>query len=212
MARRSAADIFRDLVAAGFSRAQAIIMTAIGLAESGGDDTAQGDLQLQDHTWGPSYGTYQIRTLKGDTGTGKLRDITALTGDDLRQAQTAYAISRSGADFTPWSVYTSGRYRTFLGQAQTAAANNGNNTVNTTNNGATQPVLGFPNPLDIPGDLAGSVLAGGRAMLLQLVVASLGLALVGVGLAHAFAPQAQRVARRAKQIMNTTGKVAAAVK
>ena len=122
MARRSPADVYADLIAAGFDAAAATIMVAIAGAESGWDDAAQGDLGLQTDQWGPSYGLYQIRTLKGDTGTGSWRDITFLTGSPSAQAKAAYAISGGGRDFTPWTTFTSGAYQSFLGKANEAAA------------------------------------------------------------------------------------------
>ena len=89
MAKRTASDIYATLVAAGFSKSAAITMTAISLAESGGNPSILGDQGLQTSTWGPSYGLFQIRTLKADTGKGTDRDINALAKSDLRQAQAA---------------------------------------------------------------------------------------------------------------------------
>lgn len=122
MARRSAEDIYRQLLAAGFDPASATIGTAIALAESGGDDATLGDVNLQDATWGPSYGLWQIRTVKAQTGTGTDRDIVRLTGDDAAQARAAYQISRGGLNWGPWTVFSHGTYTAFLGQARAAAA------------------------------------------------------------------------------------------
>lgn len=113
MTKRTPEEIYAALITAGFPSASAQTMTAIALGESGGDDAAQGDIALQDSTWGPSYGLFQIRTQKAATGTGGVRDIAALAGDIDAQAKAAYEISGQGRDFTPWTVYTSGRYQQF---------------------------------------------------------------------------------------------------
>ncbi|HTF08176.1 MAG TPA: hypothetical protein VK659_08395 [Asanoa sp.] len=104
---------------AGFDPASAVLMTAIAMAESGLRTDAVGDTSLQTNYWGPSVGLAQIRTIKGDTGTGHTRDIERLS-DPLQNLVSAYEISKGGKDFTPWSVYNSGKYRQFLGQATTA--------------------------------------------------------------------------------------------
>lgn len=110
---------------AGFDPAAAVIMAAVAAGESGLNPDAVGDVKLQNAKWGPSVGLPQIRTLKADTGTGRTRDITRLRNDPLQQMVAAYEISGHGRDFTPWSVYTSGEYRRFLGQASTAAGSGG---------------------------------------------------------------------------------------
>ena len=183
MAKRSASDIFLDLLDAGFSAASATIMTAIALAESGGDPAAVGDVALQDNTWGPSFGLYQIRTLKHSTGSGVARDITALVDPEF-QAQAAYSISGSGTNFTPWSVYTSGAYQAYLGQAQQAAD---------------QITTFATGPFGLPG-LGGSstveeVLAGGRAIAVEAAFVGLGLVLIVAGAARAWltSPPARHV-------------------
>ena len=185
MAKRSPGDVYADLVGAGFSPDQATIMTAIAGAESGYDDQIQGDLGLQTNVWGPSYGLYQIRTLKADTGSGSNRDITRLAGSDAEQARAAYAISGGGRDFTPWSVFTSGAYQQFLPAARQAAATGGS----TSSEGGPFPTWG-PDllPWNWPSAAANAAdaklkegLAGGRHIVLEVVFVGLGLALVGVG-------------------------------
>lgn len=114
MAKDSPEHIYQILRQAGFSAEGAVTMTAIAGAESGYDTGVLGDTKLVDATWGPSVGLFQIRTLKGKTGSGDVRDISALAGDELAQAKAAYAISKGGTDFTPWSVFNSGAYRKFL--------------------------------------------------------------------------------------------------
>jgi hypothetical protein len=179
MTKRTPAEVYRQLLAAGFPPELALTMTAVAGAESGYDDAAIGDVALQDATWGPSYGLWQIRTLKRDTGRGGPRDITALTGDPAAQARAAWQISRHGADLSPWTVYTSGRYRDFLAQAQAAA-------------GGGITLAGLPG-LPAPGD----VLAGVRAVALEGVFVLLGLALLGAGVYQAVAPRLNRAASSA---------------
>src|SRR5205085_11165321 len=100
---------------AGFSAANAAVATAIALAESGGRTEAQGDLGLQNGTWGPSVGLWQIRSLKAETGKGTPRDASKLT-DPQFNAQAAYVISNGGANFKPWTTYTNGAYKKKLDQ------------------------------------------------------------------------------------------------
>lgn len=183
MAKQTAAQLYQQLTAAGFSPAAAAVMDAIGLAESDGDDTAKGDVGLEDTTWGPSYGLYQIRTVKADTGTGGDRDVAWLSGSDANQAAAAYTISAGGTNFTPWSTYVSGVYQQFLGQAQAAAAAAGATTstgsTGASTTGTTQTVGWGPAwlPWNLPGAIAGGV-SGEASSILQ----SLG----GLGLTAAF--------------------------
>jgi hypothetical protein len=106
--------VFSLLLKGGFNREDAITMTAIARAESALDPAAVGDVSLQNGTWGPSVGLFQIRTLKRETGTGSDRDIRHLTGDPAAQVKAALAISGDGRNFRPWSTFTSGSYRKFL--------------------------------------------------------------------------------------------------
>lgn len=175
MAKRTPEQVYATLLQAGFTADQAVILTAISGGESGWDDTAIGDTALQNATWGPSIGLFQIRTLKAQTGSGSDRDLQALQGNALRQAQAAYTISNRGTNWTPWTVYTSGRWRDFLPQARNAAAAGGTAiTVPGTGLAGATPT-GLGNPLDVDallgkvrylGIMAGALTAG-----LALVVA-----------------------------------------
>jgi hypothetical protein len=180
VAKRLPGDVYADLIAVGFDPQSATTMVAIAGAESGYDDQAQGDLGLQDANWGPSFGLFQVRTLKGQTGTGSNRDITRLASSDLEQAKAAYAISSGGRDFTPWSTFTSGAYQGFLGTAQASAA------------GATGGGDGpFPTwgpdwlPWNWPSlagnSAAAQALTGGRHILLEAVFVLAGLGLIAAG-------------------------------
>lgn len=200
MAKRTASEIYQAARAAGFSAAQATIATAVALAESSGDDTIVGDVSLQNNTWGPSVGLWQVRTLKADTGQGTDRDVQVLQGNPLRQAQAAYRISGQGADWSPWSVYTSGAYRQYLGQAsQVATTLVGNGWI---------PYVPDPGDvLELPGeagkavgDLLSKSIKPARQLLLTLGVVAFGLALVGLGLGRAVAPQVGQVQDQADEI------------
>lgn len=105
---------------AGFDAASAVTMAAIAMGESGLNTDAVGDTTLANATWGPSIGLAQIRTLKADTGKGTDRDVTKLR-DPLANMLAAFHISSGGKDFSPWTVYNTGKYRDFLGQAGAAA-------------------------------------------------------------------------------------------
>jgi len=107
----------------GFDPVTAVIMVAIGGAESGLRTDAKGDVGLEDATWGPSVGPLQIRSLKADTGTGRPRDATRLT-DPTFNAASAFSIYH-GQGLSAWSTYSSGAYRNFLGGAQAAARTGG---------------------------------------------------------------------------------------
>jgi hypothetical protein len=76
---------------------------AVATAESGRDPSKKGDIGLQNATWGPSVGLWQIRSLKAEKGKGTVRDETKLT-DPVFNAKSMVSISKSGADWSPWSV------------------------------------------------------------------------------------------------------------
>ena len=72
---------------AGLSAAAATTATAVALAESGGRTDAVGDVGLEDATWGPSVGLWQIRSLKAQSGTGQPRALEPITHGSLGAAQ-----------------------------------------------------------------------------------------------------------------------------
>jgi len=97
--------IARVAYAAGFKDLNTLTsIVAIAMRESGGQVNVWGDKKLQTSTWGPSVGLFQIRTLKGQTGTGGPRDIQALMNNPLAQAKAAWEISGGGRNWTPWTV------------------------------------------------------------------------------------------------------------
>jgi hypothetical protein len=179
MSTLSPRQIFDQLRAVGYTDAAAIVQTAIALAESGGDDTNLGDVNLETATWGPSYGTYQIRTLKAETGSGSDRDVSWLAASDLNQAHGAYDISKHGTDFTPWSTYTSGAYSKFLPDARAAAAAGG---------GVLASAPGQVGPDWAPwnwGSTLDATTARARDIALLGLFVVLGLALLGLGVSRA---------------------------
>lgn len=188
--RRTPAEIYRYARQAGFGVVQAVTMTAIALAESGGDDAAVGDRGLQDSTWGPSVGLWQVRTLKAETGRGSDRDIVALQGNPGRQAAAAWAISGRGTDYTPWTVWNTGAYRQFLSQAQSAAGGDASGAL---------PTPGGAVPTALPNPFAGSAAESAesaRRLLLEVLAVGFGLALVGAALWLGTTRQVQRVRQR----------------
>lgn len=174
MTRLSVDQVYADLTAAGFSPAAATTMTAIAGAESGYDDRAVGDVGLENSTWGPSVGLFQIRTLKSQTGSGSARDIAALQGSDIAQAHAAYDISRGGTDFTPWTTYTTGAYQRFLAGASAASGSPAGVTV-----------AGF----GIPG--VSSVVSGVRGLVYTGLFAVFGLVLIWAGTVTLARPRAR---------------------
>lgn len=113
MSTLTAAQVFKLAKDAGLSPATATIATAIAKAESGWRTDAVGDVSLQDSKWGPSVGLWQVRSVKAEYGTGSTRDASRLT-DPAFNARSMVAISGAGANWRPWSVYTSGAYKKYL--------------------------------------------------------------------------------------------------
>jgi hypothetical protein len=186
MARRTASDLYAAARAAGLTAAQAVVATAIALAESSGDDAALGDTNLVTSTWGPSYGAWQVRTLRAETGTGQDRDLAALQSGGLaRQARAMVDISGGGTNWSPWSVYSSGAYQRYLGQAQAAAGAPG------------VQLLGNPaadGSTTDPNDTAGKAVTQAKGILLKLAAGVFGLALLGLGLNTALGIRRRTVA------------------
>jgi hypothetical protein len=102
---------------AGFDDNEAVIMAAIAMAESSGNSKAHNKKPPDN-----SYGLWQIN-MYNKLGPARLREYGLSSYDQLfdpvTNAKAAYSIRR-GSGFHAWSVYTSGRYRRFLSQAQAA--------------------------------------------------------------------------------------------
>lgn len=190
MARHTTGEIYAAARAVGLSSAQAVLATAVAVAESGNtglDDTAKGDIALQNNTWGPSVGVWQIRTLKAQTGQGTDRDIAALSGNLSRQAQAMKAISSGGTNFGAWTTYTRGTYQKFLGQATAAAVGSTTGASLPTTNTA----LGLPGAGAI-GDVLNSAVEPARNLAVKLLVTALGFAVFAGGVILAVSPQARK--------------------
>lgn len=113
MTTLSPAQIYTLARNAGLSPAAATTATAVALAESGGRTDAVGDVSLEDATWGPSVGLWQIRSLKAQTGTGQPRDASRLTDPQFNAASMA-SISGGGKSFGAWTTYTKGTYKKYV--------------------------------------------------------------------------------------------------
>lgn len=83
------------------------IVVAIAKSESNCDTTAVGDDYVIAGLYAPSCGLMQIRTLAGRPSCEELKDPAT-------NIEWAWKISNGGTNFTPWSVYTSGKYLNYI--------------------------------------------------------------------------------------------------
>lgn len=110
---------------AGFRGDALVVAVAIAGGESSYNPNALGDQQLETDKWGPSYGFWQIRSLRRPQDysfpdTLRLNDGTLY--DPTKNAEAAYALSSGGTNWRPWSVFTAGIYQNFINVARTAVA------------------------------------------------------------------------------------------
>lgn len=216
MAKLSIPQVYNLLRQAGFSPGAAAEMTAIAIAESGLNPTIEGDVGLQNQTYGTSVGLFQVRTVRAETGKGTDRDRSALLASPARQAQAAYEISHGGKDFRPWSTWLHGSAQaqlpqvlralgvssiTSLGGALVPAsplpaggAGAGPNAVDASLTGVLAPLGWVGNLLGVTG-ISGSV---AKVALFGALIIT-GGALVVVGAAKAVAPAVQPVMDKAQQ-------------
>ncbi|WP_375479865.1 hypothetical protein [uncultured Jatrophihabitans sp.] len=103
----------------GCSAAQAVIATAVAMAESGGSPSAQGDVSLMTPVWDWSAGLWQIRGLRAERNTGGLRDSIA-NQNAAKNAAAMDTISSGCSNWTPWSTYNNGAYQAYLSVAEQA--------------------------------------------------------------------------------------------
>lgn len=116
MAKYTREQIIELLRSAGIPEADIPTMAGIALAESSGNTDAQGDQKLANDKWGNSVGLFQIRSLRDPSkysGVDKLRDATKLE-DPIFNAKAAWAISKQGKDFTPWTTFNEGTYQKYM--------------------------------------------------------------------------------------------------
>jgi len=117
---RTMPEVVDMLRQAGFGVRQARIGAAISMCEAPvfgaevptSDFGMIGDLDLVDETWDASYGGFQIRALKEDTGTGSFRDKDELLKPRFNVWATRSLYKQSG--WRPWATYTSGMYKAYL--------------------------------------------------------------------------------------------------
>lgn len=103
----------RDLAyRAGWRGKDVNIAVAIAMAESSGKTCAVGDTALQTKVWGPSIGLFQIRSLKQQHGTGKVRD-QQVNDHPATNTRHAYAIWQEHG-WRPWSTWLHGTYKQHL--------------------------------------------------------------------------------------------------
>jgi hypothetical protein len=135
----SIAQVYNLARGVGLSHHQAVIATAIAMAESGLNPGAVGDVALEDATWGPSEGLWQVRSLKAQRGTGQTRDATRLT-DPQFNARSMYEISDGGRNFEPWSTYVDNAYVGHLAAVRNAVGKDGRDAAGAPPAGGAQPV------------------------------------------------------------------------
>lgn len=113
MARYTAEQIYAFAREAGFSPDQAATMTAVALAESGGNSGAHNPYGED------SRGLWQIN-VRAHSNFGQINLY-----DPLQNAKAAYVVSHGGADISPWTTTHGGqsaRYLRYRAQAEAAAA------------------------------------------------------------------------------------------
>ncbi len=122
MPKLSAAQIAKYASDAGIRDKAALTRAvAIALGESSGNTDAVGDVALQNSTWGPSIGLWQVRSLNADKGKGTVRDETRLR-DPAFNARAMVSISNGGTNWQPWTVNNTGAYLLHM-PAATAGVN-----------------------------------------------------------------------------------------
>ena len=121
MAQLTPAEIYRLSRKAGFDPLSAITATAIALAESGGVTDVIGDHNVPS-AGAQSVGLFQINYVPGRDSKVLYRNPTGNL-DPLTNAKNAFKISNGGKNFTPWTTFTSGKYKTsgFFNTASAAA-------------------------------------------------------------------------------------------
>lgn len=98
---------------AGLSDSRALTAAAIAVAESGGNTQSHNATPPDD-----SYGLWQINML-GSLGPARRALYGLKANSDLfdpaTNARVMSAISKQGQNFSPWTTYTSGAYKQYLG-------------------------------------------------------------------------------------------------
>ncbi len=118
----SVAEMTKLAKEAGFTDEQAVIMGAIGAAESGGKSGAHNP---NANTGDNSYGLWQINML-GDMGPERRRQFGIEDNEQLKDPRINAKAAKMVFDqqgFKAWSVYKHGQYREFLGTARKSLEN-----------------------------------------------------------------------------------------
>lgn len=113
MAKLSARQIFALARDAGFSQGQAVTMTAIALAESGGETTA---VNRSNSNGTIDVGLWQINSVHGYS--------ESAMKDPFQNAKAAKAI-HARQSYGAWTVYKKGTYNKYLPEALKAAPSGG---------------------------------------------------------------------------------------
>lgn len=118
MPRLSAGEIASYAKGAGLTSGVDIAV-AIALAESGGRTDAHNALPPDD-----SYGLWQINML-GSMGPARRKQFGISRNSDLydpaTNARAMMQISNGGKNWKPWTTYTRGTYKLYMGQAQSGS-------------------------------------------------------------------------------------------
>ena len=121
MPKLTADQIFAVAITAGFTPDQAVIATAVALAESDGNVGAWNQTPPDD-----SMGLWQINlygNLRNRQVNGQPLDAFRLRTDPVYNAQAALGISGGGTNWRPWTTYTGGAYQRHLQAATVSMAN-----------------------------------------------------------------------------------------
>lgn len=127
MAKYTRQQIIELLRQAGVPEQDIPTMVAIAMAESAGNTDAQGDKTLANSKWGNSVGLFQIRSLRDPskyTGVDRLRDAAKLE-DPVYNAKAAWAISKEGTDYSPWTTFNEGTYQKYMDGSSTPSRSKG---------------------------------------------------------------------------------------
>jgi hypothetical protein len=112
--------LMKMLHAQGFRGKALETAFAVALAESGGVNKG-GDFGLQSDKWGPSWGAFQIRSLKNwKKYNDPYRDLTRLKNPQYN-IEAAWHKSNQGTSWKAWSAYTNGAFTKYLDDARSTA-------------------------------------------------------------------------------------------
>lgn len=107
--------------AAAAGAANPDVAAAVAMAESGGSTTAHNAVPPDN-----SYGLWQIN-MYGSMGPARRKQFglssNAQLTDPATNARAMVVISSGGTNFSPWTTYSSGKYKKFLQGADTTTTN-----------------------------------------------------------------------------------------